>query len=220
LSLAGEVGRSLELIVSDSFLGELQAAELETLWPMRSIATPETMEAVRSAWDAFRAPDPVALAETAPVEPPGLPFLSAALLRLLEELPAPSDGLSGTERRALRSIADGASTPPAAFVASQRQEAARFLGDSWFYRVLVSLGRGSSRLVETWAGEELPDPPPLGDPHAFARLPLRLTRQGRLVLDGEADRVGLLELDRWLGGTHLTADNVWRWDPATRELTR
>jgi hypothetical protein len=32
------------------------------------------------------------------------------------------------------------------------------------------------------------------------------------VLCGEADRVDLLGIDRWLGGTHVTARNLWRRD--------
>jgi hypothetical protein len=55
------------------------------------------------------------------------------LRRLLEELPAPQDGLSGTERRALQAIAAGADRPPAVFLATQDREAAPFLGDAWFY---------------------------------------------------------------------------------------
>ena len=66
----------------------------------------------------------------------------------------------------------------------------------------------------------LPPPPPLGDPRAFARLPLRLTDTGQRVLNGRADRVALLGLDRWLGGTHLTPAAAWRWDPAARLLVR
>ena len=27
-------------------------------------------------------------------------------------------------------------------------------------------------------------------------------------------------LDRWLGGTHVTNDNRWRWEPATASLLR
>ena len=61
-------------------------------------------------------------------------------------------------------------------------------------------------------------PPPLGDGQAFARLALRLTAAGERVLRGEADRVELLGLDRWLGGTHVTAGHAWRWDPTARRL--
>ena len=38
-------------------------------------------------------------------------------------------------------IASGARTLPAAFVAAQRLEDAPFLGDTWFYRTLSSLGQ-------------------------------------------------------------------------------
>src|SRR5206468_1124415 len=149
-----------------------------------------------------------------------LPFLGTALRRLLEELPAPVDGLSGTERRALQAVAAGALTPPAAFVAAQRLEEAPFLGDTWFYQALSALGQGKTRLLETEAGTPLPPAPPLGDNQRFARLQLRLTATGEQTLRGEADRVELLGIDRWIGGTHITADNTWRWDPTELKLVR
>ena len=135
---------------------------------------------------------------------PSLPLLAPALGRLLEELPASRDGLSTTERTALRALAEGAPTPAAAFVAAQELEQAPFLGDTWFFRALAELGRGSRRLVETRDGEELPLPPPLGDGRLFAGAPVRLTRDGERALAGEADRVELLGVDRWVGGTHIS----------------
>ena len=89
-----------------------------------------------------------------------------------------------------------------------------------FYGVLVELGTGENRLVETDWSEELPPATPLSDGLAFAQLGLRLTRNGERVLEGEADRVELLGIDRWVGGTHVTPENVWRWDPQARTLTR
>ncbi len=157
LALAHTQGASPELIVVGSFpgkpsfagLGELTASELETLWPSRRRAEPEALQAAASAWTAFQAPEPATLAEWAKRETPHLPFLAAALRRLLEELPAPADGLSRTERAALHTISAGARTPPAAFVAAQRLEEAPFLGDTWFYRVISLLGQGETRLLET-----------------------------------------------------------------------
>ena len=35
---------------------------------------------------------------------------------------------------------------------------------------------------------------------------------------GEADRVELLGIDRWVGGTHITPGNIWRWDAAELKL--
>jgi hypothetical protein len=228
LALADAEQVAPELIVIGSFpgkpsfagLGELTASELETLWPSRRPAEPAALEAAASAWAAFRAPEPTTLAEWATRGTAQLPFLGPALRRLLEELPAPTDGLSGTERRALHAIAAGAQAPPAAFVAAQRLEEAPFLGDAWFYRVLCGLGRGEARLVETVDGGELPKPPPLSDSQRFARLHLRLTPTGERTLRGEADRVELLGVDRWIGGTHITPDNTWRWNTAEQKLIR
>ena len=48
------------------------------------------LAAAASAWDALRRPEPSALAEYATTGVSQLPFLSPALQRLLEELPAPA----------------------------------------------------------------------------------------------------------------------------------
>ncbi|HEY1565062.1 MAG TPA: MerR family transcriptional regulator [Gaiellaceae bacterium] len=222
LALAHEAGASPELIVVDSFpgkpsfrgLGELTADELATLWPLRRAAPPDALAAAASAWEAFRAEEPTALAGLARAESPGLPLLAPALRRLLEELPDARDGLSATERRALEAVAGGARTPVAAFVAAQRLEDAPFLGDAWFYRALSTVGCGRSRLVETDEGAPLPEAPPLTDGQTFPRLRLRLTADGERVLASRADRVDLLGIDRWVGGTHVTPQNLWRWDKA------
>jgi redox-sensitive transcriptional activator SoxR len=213
LSLAYGLGAAPELVVVDSFpgkpsfrgLGELTADELETLRPERRPASVETLAAAADAWEALRAPEPSALAELAQREEPELPFLAPALRRLLEELPAPGDGLSGTERRALTAIAAGRATPREAFLAAQDAEPAPFLGDTWFYASVAELGVGENRLLETAEGEPLPPAPPLGDAQRFVGLPLRLTEAGEKVLAGDANRVELLGIDRWVGGTHVTA---------------
>jgi redox-sensitive transcriptional activator SoxR len=226
LALAHEAGVSPELIVVDAFpgkpsfrgLGELHPDELETLWPLRREATAEALDAAASAWDAVRASEPTELAEWSSRGSEELPLVAPAWRRLLAELPGPTDGLSGTERRALQAIAAGASTPAAAFIEAQRLEDAPFLGDAWFYRALAALGSGPVRLVETEEGDPLPTPPPLSDGQVFSRLPLRLTEEGQRMLRGESDRVDLLGVDRWIGGTHVTPGNAWRWDEAARVL--
>ena len=188
-------------------LGELTADELATLWPERTRATDAQLAAAGAAWQAFRAPELDELRVLAENGVPGLPLVALALRRLLEELPAAGDGLSRTERHALEAVAAGAATPTRAFLATQESEEAPFLGDAWFFRTLAALAQGPNRLVATIHGGALPAPPPLGDGVRFARLPIRLTPRGEEVLEGRADRVELLPLDRWIGGTHLTASS-------------
>ncbi len=225
LALAHEAGQAPELIVIGSFpgkpsftgLGELTADELETLWPARRAAGAGVLTEAAGIWEALRAPEPTVLAERAR-RPLSSPFLGGALRRLLEELPAASNGLSGTERRALEAIANGAATSATAFLAAQRLEDAPFLGDAWFYRALAVLGEGTPRLVETREGTALPPPPPLGDAQLFSQIRLRLTPEGERVLRGELDRVELLGIDRWIGGTHVLPETSWRWDGADAAL--
>jgi hypothetical protein len=103
------------------------------------------------------------------------------------------------------------------FESAQQLEPTPFLGDTWFYVALAALGRGPNRLLATDDGEQLPEPV-LGTERRFAELPVQLTAAGERVLEGKADRVELLGIDRWVGGTHVTTDAVWRWDAASRRL--
>jgi hypothetical protein len=201
LSLAGDA--RLELIQADADLGPLPPDGLEALWPQRRPVTLHTRALAREAWDAFRAPEPTGLAELAGRETPSLPHLAPALRRLLEELPDRS-GLSRTERQLLEPLLEGPKQPFELYLASQACEEAAFLGDAWAWKRLAEL----APLVE-----ELPSPPPLGDPREFLSTRVTLTPLGRKVLAGKAEHT---PAERWLGGTRV--DGSWRWDAATRRL--
>jgi hypothetical protein len=201
LALAGETGfdpEQLELIETGSFpgrpgfrgLGELNIAELESLWPQRRAVTDEDTAGAQRAWEGVRRADPRGLAGVHLDPPPTRPFLAAALGRLLEELPDVDDGLSRTERQLLELLDDGPLLTGALFVASQDLEEAPFHGDTWILRTLAGL----TPLVALTEGSA------------------ELTDAGRRVLAGDVDRVELLGIDRWVGGTHLERDTVWRWD--------
>src|SRR5439155_5508915 len=92
-------------------LGELTAAELESLWPLRRAVTPELASLGARGWAAVCAPEPSALESFLEEDTAPLPFLAAALQRLLEQLPDAGDGLSRSEHQLLELLADGASTP-------------------------------------------------------------------------------------------------------------
>ncbi len=49
---------------------------------------------------------------------------------------------------------------------------------------------------------------------AFQRSSLSVTEFGKAVLGHKADFTDHNPIDRWWGGTHLTNDNLWRWNPA------
>jgi len=203
LALAARAGaqtETLRLICVDQFdghpgfagLGELNSDELESLWPVRAPVADATLAAAVAVWDAFREPDPRAVEARTPGAHPGLPFLGAALRRLLEELPSTSDGLARSERQLLEALAGGATSLADLLLASFEQEEAPFLGDTWLVERLDRLARGPRPLVEgRWD----------------------LTADGRAVLAGRLDAVEAVQPDRWLGGTHVHGARPWRWDP-------
>ncbi len=224
LDLVREVGvdpERLELINVGTFEGrpnfkgpgELNADELETLWPLRRPVTEELVALAADAWAAFRAPEPTAVESLVGGDTSSLPFLGSAFRRLLQELPSVENGLSRSERQLLEALADGPQTPVQMFLASGAREAAPFEGDAWVFRRIAELAAGEP-LIEVAGGGAFPQPPPHADAVSFAGTALALTDAGRAVLTGGADRVDLLGLDRWLGGTHLRPDRLWRWDSA------
>jgi len=205
LTLAGD--SPLELIQADSDLGPLQPEELEALWPRRRAVTLHTRALAREAWEAFRAPEPADLAALLERDTSALPHLESALRRLLEELPDIRSGLSRTEQQLLGPLLDGPRRPGELYLASQAHEEAIFLGDAWAWKRLAEL----VPLVE-----ELPAPPPLGDPREFMSARVTLTQLGRKVVAGKADRFEVAPRERSLGGTLV--DGAWRWDAARRRL--
>ncbi len=146
---------SVRLISLDRFpghprfrgLGELSAEELATLWPRRGPISDETLAAATLAYDTLRAADPARLAELADEPLPGLPFLAAALRRLLEEQPWIGSGPGRSERQILSAVAAGARTPADVFVATQEMEEAPFTGDTWLFRRIDDLGRREPALL-------------------------------------------------------------------------
>jgi len=48
---------------------------------------------------------------------------------------------------------------------------------------------------------------------AYKRSRLTITDFGKAVLRHEEDFSRHNPIDRWWGGTHLTNDHMWRWNP-------
>ena len=183
-------------------LGELQPAELASLFPTRQPVTAEQYELARRAWDAFRQPTPEALdalaagdSQGSPLRTNGLPFLAPALRRFLEDYPWKRDGLSRTERRLMTLAADGRADWPAVFARMHAGEDAFYVADTELLEIQNTLVIAS---------------PPLLTRTDSA---VSLAPAGRDVLEGRADRVTLCGIDRWFGGVHLHGHAVpWRWN--------
>jgi hypothetical protein len=112
---AGQV----ELVQTDSYLGTLRTDELERLWPIRRAVEREVIELGRSGWEAVCAGE---VERFLARDTSALPYLDAALCRLLEER-AP---LSRTKRQPLAALADGPKLTGEGLVAQVGEESEPF----------------------------------------------------------------------------------------------
>ena len=154
----------------------------------------------RQAWSAFRAPTPVAWSKLLYDDTSSLPFLRDAVLRMLEEYPNTINGLSKTAHQALLIIANGIHKPYEIFEAYQQQEKRRFMRDAIFFNILKDL-LSHNVLSSSHNGEYL-----------------EITAIGDRVLKAEQNWLNLIDVDFWLGGVHLTSQNIWCWDIAKQKI--
>ena len=181
-------------IQTEEFLGMMEPTELLALRNRRRPVSAELFEFARDAWAAFRSSSPQALFELSKQVPAGFRSMQTGLRRLFEEFPSLDRGVSRTQLQTLEAVAHGARRDDDLFRVVQAQEDAAFMGDSTFARQLEDLCAAPAPLVT-----RLED--------RFALTPL-----GERVLRREADWLAVAPLDRWIGGTHLTATDHWRWD--------
>ena len=121
-----------------------------------------------------------------------LPFMKAALVRHLQELPWTSDGLSLTEREALAALAKGPLSAAEVFAAAQlKRDPQPFMGDLFFWSVVRDL-------IEAPRPPVAVAPRPAGS--AWPKRVLRLTPTGKALLAGKLDWQDDRPLDRWVGG--------------------
>jgi len=192
-------------------LGELAPEDLAALFPARRPVTPEQIALAQRAWSAYRSPDPRALEDVLGADLSALPFLGPALARHLEEFPSEHDGLSRSERRLLEQAIDGPAALDAALPRMHDGETAYYIADSWFFDRATDLAGASPPLMHLTITSDTNHGLPAGT--------MALTPAGRDVLQGEADRVTLCGIDRWLGGVHVHGHGrAWRWSSRAGHL--
>jgi len=196
-------------------LGQLDANQLASLLGTRAPVTPAQFALGRRAWAAFTGDDPAALAALAREDRSAtLPFLSGALVRMLEEYPALGTGLPRTERHILELLSREPMSPDRLFRAEQECEERVFMGDTTFWGRLRQLAAGAVPLISLDV--------PLWEPSTLSSGRVAITQAGRDVLAGRADAVHLRGFDRWLGGVHLVAplggDVPWRHEMGSESI--
>lgn len=206
----------IELIAIDRFrgikrfigLGQLSAAQLVTLWPRRKRVSRRQLTLGAKAWAALRAPTPEPIEALCKGDLRVLPFLKAALQRQLQELPWTNDGLSLTERDALKTLARGPRSAAEVFAEAQtKRDPQPFMGDLFFWSVLRDLLEAPRPPIAVSAATRRA---------AWHKRALRLTPIGKALLAGKLDWQTAGPHERWVGGIAVARGaSAWRWDPRT-----
>jgi hypothetical protein len=189
-------------------LGQLPPEALRLLWERREPIRAEQLAFGRRVWNAFRSPDPRALAALVREGTPLLPALAGALHRHLQELPWLSDGLGLTHRLLLQALRDKGAQSAGRLVGlvMHHDDPLPGLGDIGYDLVLRELAEPPQPLVlrtgvhapESWADDEV-----------------SITAPGLTVLEGKRDYLALSPRERWVGGVRVSpGQRHWRWDEA------
>lgn len=173
-----------------------------------------------AAWAAWRAPTPVEWFDLLSQDLSPLPQLRNTMIALLEELPDRVTGLGATEMRMLELLAAGYVLPYDLFPRYDRP------GDRITYsfpevgKLLDGLARNAQPAVSG-----LTEGPFDGTLHGssgrlarYENSTLALTDLGKAILAGADDFSRYNRIRRWWGGTELTNDRLWRWDPSEQRL--
>lgn len=210
----------LSLVATSSYLGTLAPDGIDALFGARKAVTDEQLALGRTAWAAYRSPDPSAIQDLMAGDTSGLPWLRGALERHLEEFPSVRHGLSRSECQAVETVATGPRSLRDAFVSAHHEREERiFLGDWVFAQYLERLSRSREPLLRRVDGGAIAarQAPEEGDRFWEGRI--AITDAGRDVLAGRRDWIAMNGIDRWLGGVHLDGDRArWRWDAARHTL--
>jgi len=237
LNTAGTLTARVTAILADDYLAAQPDDRLSAWFASRSMVSDQQFAAAAAAWDAFRAPDPLALHAFSHAG--AWPSLTRALRRHLQQFPAVGTGLSRTERQTLTSVAAGPRPLREMFHAANHEvEDAIFMGDAgwwWHIRPLLTSAHSLLHVIgdrpDDWHHADW-----WRDDAAAPKL--GLTDDGARVLAGETDHVRLNGIDRWLGGVHLVADpvsgtrspvpgtapetptTIWRWNDERGRIER
>ncbi|MEX2319447.1 MAG: DUF1835 domain-containing protein [Bauldia sp.] len=210
LTFLADVNRSegVVLVQADDFLGAQRADTILRFAERQRAAAADDLALGAELWSTLAEATPKAIAARVEGLDGRLPFARPVLIRFLEELPSPDNGLSRTEQAILAGIDRGTANPVRLFPEVIAGEEAAFMGDSSFFHILDDLASSDVPLIAGLApafdGE--------GDSERFREAELELTIAGDDVLAGEADHVAMSGLDRWWAGTRLLGRDVWRYD--------
>jgi len=195
----------LSLVWCPTPLGMMEERDLFLRFESRGAVTPMMVKAARSAWQAYTAEDPTGINPLLTRELPDFPFLREAFSLHASRFPSTQNGLGAIDQRILSVLANGALEFPALFPQVDTDPPKFGFGDAQVMATLRDLAARPVPLI-TMTG-------------SAPKTLFAITPAGENVLSGEIDECKINDPDAWLGGVHLTKENLWRWNGATLSLS-
>lgn len=213
-----KIAAKLSLVQANAPIGSHEPEELAA-WRIPAVKMlNDHRQTAGLAWQAYRASTPQDWFGLLSKDLNALPGLRQTVLLLLEELPARTTGLGATEMRILELISEGCEKPFELFPHNPRQ---RRVFDYWETGSLLDGLALCPAPVVSGLGEGPFTPQMHNDRARLERYMagrLSLTTFGETVLAQADDFSRHNPIHRWWGGTELTNDRLWRWDPVNRAL--
>jgi hypothetical protein len=209
-----EITTKLSLVYTDDLVAKYRAESLAK-WKLPAFKVADNHLALASrAWHAWRAPTPEACFDLLMKDLAIFPRLRPALIALLEELPDALTGLGASEAAMLDWIEDGCTEPQVARGAAERREV---FDEAEAGELLDDLAQCLAPLI-FGLGEPPFEKDEIARYHRYKQSRVALTELGRAVVEAEDDFPRHNRIHRWWGGTELTNERLWRWDPEARSL--
>jgi len=193
---------TISLISTDKYLGECTPTQINQLLLYEQAITYNHLKLATKAWNAFCEPTPQAWYNLLYEDSYVLPFLRTSIERLLEEFPNKKNGLSRSAYQALLVISRGVKEPKKIFIAAQKLEEKKFMGDLIFWKILDNFI--DHKLVASKENGKI----------------LTITPLGTKLLKNELNWFQFKPIKHWIGGVYLSPDNLWCWDTEKRNIKK
>ena len=216
----GKIASKLSLVQPDVRISGQRPEEVAKWRPPAVKILNDHLEAASMAWQAYRQPTPQHWFNLLGKDFSVLPQLRQSVQELLEELPMDATGLGATEMRMLELISAGNSDPFDVFPGLKSHDQRRVFGYWEVGSLLDGLAHCPAPAVSGL--DEGPFTLEMHDDRIrhgrYKQSRLSLTALGEAILAGTEDFSRYNPIHRWWGGTELTNDRLWRWDPANGAL--
>lgn len=206
--LAGHSVRSTYIYIVSLYGGckkpflEMDSKAIQCCYEKREEVTLSQFETASLVWDAFTSGDPHRLVEMTRKDISSIPNLKTSMLRLLQQLPSSQNGLSRIEFLVLKAVSKGYCSLSDVHSWVRSRDAEMLLTEGMLkvnLRALLSGKKPSLRVDQSV---------------------LKLTEFGTRLLSEDEDQIEVNGVDRWLGGLHLVADNIWRYNHRDNSVVR